>query len=153
MDPYKELAESLKNFGAKDITVVQGIVTAVSGNTCSVEVGSIVIPGVRLRASESEKEGEMLIVPKVGSPVLMGSLSGDMSQLAVLAVDEVESITINGGKLGGLINIEPFIQALNSLITAFNSHTHTGVHGPTSVPITAMEQLERENYEDRKITH
>ncbi|MBR1839351.1 MAG: hypothetical protein IJ782_02005 [Prevotella sp.] len=153
MDPYKELAERLKNFGVKDITVVQGIVTAVSGNTCSVEVGNIVIPGVRLRASESEKEGEMLIVPKVGSAVLMGSLSGDFTQVAVLAVDEVESITINGGKLGGLINIQPFIQALNSLITAFNSHTHTGTHGVTSAPIKPMEPLRQADYEDKKISH
>ena len=153
MDEYRQLAEGIKGIGGKDITLVQGIVTAVNGNTCSVRIGMLEIPDVRLRASESEREAELLIVPKVGSAVLMGSLSGDMSQLAVLTVDEVESITINGGKLGGLINIEPFIQALNSLITAFNSHKHTGVHGPTSAPITAMELLKRENYEDRKITH
>lgn len=47
----------------------------------------------------------MLVTPKVGSAVTIGSLSGDLRELVVLQVDHIETIVINGGKLGGLINI------------------------------------------------
>ena len=89
-----------------------------------VEIGSLLVSDVRLRASETDDNGEMLIVPKVGTAVIIGSLSGDYSSLVVLAVDHVESITINGGKLGGLINIEDITKRLNELVKAVNSHTH-----------------------------
>ena len=48
-----------------------------------------------------------------------------MTNLVVVAVDVAESITINGGKLGGLINIEALTAKLNELVRVFNSHTHT----------------------------
>ena len=107
MDQYKELRERLRGVAPQqEMTVLQGIVKSVSGSTCDVEIGSLLVPDVRLRASETDDNGEMLIVPKVGTAVIIGSLSGDYSSLVVLAVDHVESITINGGKLGGLVNIE-----------------------------------------------
>lgn len=121
MDKYKELADHLKSMGGKQVTVMQGIVKAVDGNTCSVQIGGILISGVRLRASESSNDKEILIVPKKNTPVIVGSLSGDMTQLAVLSVDQVESITINGGKLGGLINIEDLTSKLNDIEDDINS--------------------------------
>ena len=59
------------------MTVLQGIVKSVNGSTCDVEIGSLLVPDVRLRASETDDNGEMLIVPKVGTAVIIGSLSGD----------------------------------------------------------------------------
>ena len=101
MDNYKELAQLVRTAAGKaQLTLMQGIVRMVSGLTCEVEIGGIAVPGVRLRASEAATDAQMLITPKVGTAVIVGSLSGDLAQLVVLAIDHAESITINGGKLG-----------------------------------------------------
>lgn len=155
MDQYKELATLIKqaSSGGGRVTVLQGIVKEVSGVTCTVEIGSLTVSDVRLRASEKQEETQILITPAIGSAVILASLSGDMTNLVVVAVDVAESITINGGKLGGLINIEALTAKLNELVQVFNSHTHTAPNGPTTPPTTSAKQLQRKDYEDEKIKH
>ena len=100
MDKYRELLNRLLALRGKDITITQGTVTAVSGITCCVQVGEMVISDVRLRASESpNEESQMLVTPKIGSAVTIGCLSGDLAQTVVLAVDEVEASLSMGGSL------------------------------------------------------
>ena len=154
MDSYKELAQLVQAAAGKaSLTLMQGIVRKVDGVLCDVELGNITVSDVRLRASEAAEAGQLLVTPAVGSAVIVGSLSGDLTQLVVLAVDRAESVTINGGKLGGLINIEPLTQKLNELVQAFNSHTHQGTHGPTGPPLQPAQQLKRGDYEDNTIKH
>ena len=155
MDQYKELATLIKqaSSGGGRVTILQGIVKEVSGVTCTVEIGSLTVSDVRLRASEKQEETQILITPAIGSAVILASLSGDMTNLVVVAVDVAESITINGGKLGGLINIEALTSKLNELVQVFNSHTHTAPNGPTTPPTTTANQLQRKDYEDEKIKH
>lgn len=155
MDQYKELATLIKqaSSGGGRVTILQGIVKEVSGVTCTVEIGSLTVSDVRLRASEKQEETQILITPAIGSAVILASLSGDMTNLVVVAVDVAESITINGGKLGGLINIEALTAKLNELVQVFNSHTHTAPNGPTTPPTTTANQLQRKDYEDEKIKH
>lgn len=155
MDQYKELATLIKqaSSGGSRVTILQGIVKEVSGITCTVEIGSLTVSDVRLRASEKQEDAQILITPAIGSAVILASLSGDMTNLVVVAVDVAESITINGGKLGGLINIEALTAKLNELVQVFNSHTHTAPNGPTTPPTTSANQLQRKDYEDEKIKH
>ena len=122
MNEYSKLNNLLKGVGGgKNITIYQGIVNRIDGCLCEVQIGNIAIPDVRLRASETGDDGEMLVTPKVGSAVTIGSLSGDLSQLVVLQVDHIETIVINGGKLGGLINIEQLTEKLNTIEDDINS--------------------------------
>lgn len=154
MDNYKKLAQLVRNAAGKaQLTLMQGIVRKASGLTCEVEIGGIAVPEVRLRASEAADGGQMLVTPKIGSAVIVGSLSGDLTQLVVLAIDHAESITINGGKLGGLVNVEQLTQKINELVQAFNAHTHQGFHGPTGPPLKTAQPLNRSDYEDTKIKH
>lgn len=155
MDPYKELQERLKSVGgnSRTITIWQGIVNSIDGVTCEVQVGNIAIPGVRLRASESQSDNAMIIVPKVGTAVTIGSLSGDLSMLVVLKVDEVESITINGGKLGGMVNVDALTNALNKLVSTFNNHMHTVPNGTSSAPVIQASSFSKGDYEDLTIKH
>lgn len=167
MTPEQRLIRNIRAAaGPREITVYQGIVSSVEGNTCTVEFGSQKVAGVRLRASTSELEQQLLVVPKAGSAVVVGSLSGDLADLAVLVVDEVERIEINGGKLGGLVNIEPLVDKLNELVRSFNAHTHTIPSGgvvcgeypnaaPVSVPKTAgsAQEFDRGDFEDETIKH
>lgn len=154
MDRYKELAELIKGVGGKaSMTIMQGIVKRVNGVLCDVEIGAMEIPDVRLRASQTDDNAQLLITPAIGSAVIVGSLSGDLTQLVVLAVDKADSILINGGKLGGLINIEQLTSKLNDMVQAFNSHTHQGVHGPTSPPLKMAQPFQSSDYEDKKVKH
>ena len=161
MDDYRQLQEHLRNVagGRKTISIYQGIVKSVDGNLCEVTVGNINIPGVRLKASELADDGLMLITPKVGSAVIIGSLSGDLTELVVLQVDHIETIVINGGKLGGLINIGQLTDKINELVKSFNSHTHqvTVSHpGGTLTTVKPMESaktFDKGDYEDVKIKH
>lgn len=167
MTQEQRLIRNLKEaVGPAPITVYQGIVTAVDGITCTVRFGSTEVSGVRLRASEAENDAQLLLVPRAGSPVVVGSLSGDLSQLVVLQMDSVERIEINGGKLGGLVNIEPLVQKINVLTDAFNGHTHTIPSGgvivgaetnatPVTVPSVAakVKKVTREDLEDETVKH
>ncbi len=155
MDQYKELAELLQQAGGKtrQVTLTQGIVTKVSGVLCEVKIGGITVPDVRLRAAELTNSGELLIVPKVGSAVIVGSLTGDLTQLVVLAVDCAEQVIINGGQLGGLVNIGPLTEEINALVDVFNSHKHTAPNGPTTPPTIQAQRLDRADYEDTKVKH
>lgn len=156
MDKYRELAENLRSFGRpQTVSIYQGIVRKVKGLMCDVEIGGITIPEVRLRASLASEEQHLLITPAIGSSVIVGSLSGDLAELVVLAVDRAESVTFNGGKLGGLINIEVLTAKLNALIKAFNTHTHiSGAKGtPTATPMKQAELFSASDYEDTTIKH
>lgn len=156
MDRIRELADHLRSFGAGvQTSVYQGIVRSVDGLTCEVEIGGIVIPDVRIRASMSADDSHLLITPAIGSAVIVGSLSGDLAELVVLAVDRVESIVINGGQLGGLINIEALTAKLNALVQSINSHTHIsgGKGAPTATPTKPVQSFTASDYEDTKVKH
>lgn len=163
MDQYRRLRDNLMQMmgSGKEITIWQGIVKSVEGISCTVTFGTLDVEGVRLRASLADNESHLLIVPKVGTAVVVGSLSNDLSMLVVLAVDEVESITINGGKLGGLINIESLTQKINDLVRTFNSHTHqvsttgsaTAQQGIAAPVTSKASELNKSDYEDTKVTH
>lgn len=163
MDQYRRLRDNLiQMMGAgKEITIWQGIVKSVEGTTCTVTFGTLDVEGVRLRASLADNESHLLIVPKLGTAVVVGSLSNDLSMLVVLSVDEVESITINGGKLGGLINIESLTQKINELVRTFNNHTHqvsttgsaTAQTGTAAAVTSKASELNKSDYEDTKVTH
>ena len=171
MQPEERLIRNIRAaVGPTPITVYQGIVASVEGITCTVTFGNQDVSGIRLRASEAENDAQILLVPRVGTAVVVGSLSGDLSQLAVLSVDAVERIEINGGRLGGLINIEALTAKINALVEAFNDHTHTLAIGsvivgsvdapqsnfnPVVVPkiVTPADKLNRKDYEDETIEH
>ena len=161
MDQYRTLHEQLRALSGaqRTIAIYQGVVNSVSGCTCEVQIGSIAIPDVRLRASLTDDSGQMLITPKVGSAVTVGSLSGDLADLVVLQIDHAETVIINGGKLGGLINIRSLTDKINELVKAFNNHTHqaTVVHpGGTFVtmkPGSSAAQFSASDYEDTKVKH
>ncbi|MBQ3804899.1 MAG: hypothetical protein II844_03705 [Prevotella sp.] len=163
MSEYKQLQQHIRDLAGPvgTMTIYQGIVTSVSGCTCEVQVGRMIVSDVRLRASETDDESEMLVVPKVGTAVTLGSLSGDLAQMVVLQVDHVESITINGGRLGGLINIEQLTAKVNALVDAFNSHTHvvnttgtaTAQAGTAQAVASPAQRLNKADYEDTTIKH
>lgn len=170
MTPERRLIENIRKAQGKEMWVCQGIVKAVDGTTCTCEIGDMTLDGIRLRASMTDRDRQMLIVPKTDSAVTLGCLRGDLSQLVVLQVDEIENIIINGGELGGLIKIQELTDKINELVDKFNSHTHTLATGtvnvtgsptaqtnaaPISVPAITSKasKLNKGDYEDETIKH
>lgn len=168
MNDYSKLKDLLRGVGGgNDITIYQGIVNSVDGCLCEVQIGGIAIPGVRLRASELDDDGQMLVTPKIGSAVTIGSLSGDLAQLVVLQVDHIETIVINGGNLGGLINIEQLTGKLNAIEDDINnlktamsgwvpSPQDGGAALKTAITTWAGQELaksKRGDYEDETVKH
>lgn len=162
MTPHKELAQRIRQLApTAQASLYQGIVRDVQEETCTVEVDGLKIPDVRLRASTAKTEQPMLVVPKVGSAVLIGSLSGDLLELAVLALDQVErielgaEIILNQGKNGGLVCVNKLTDKLNDIITAINTHTHLSAApgSPTTPPAKPLAPLTAQDYEDKKVMH
>lgn len=122
MDQYRELAERLRGvMSPTTATLMQGIVRSVEGDTCTVEVGGLDIPDVRLRASGAPVERAYLITPAIGSAVIVGSLTGDLTELVVLAVDSASSISISGGALGGMVIVGGLTRQLNAIERDLNT--------------------------------
>ena len=146
--------------------LTQGEVVTVEDLTCTVKIGDAEIEGVRLRASLTGRDRQILTVPKVGSCVTLGCLTADLNNLVVLQVDEIEKIIVNGGELGGLIKIQELTDKINALVEAFNSHTHLLPAGavitsagpstnPVNVPAITKKaaKLNKKDYEDETIKH
>ena len=162
MDNYRRLKENLRSItDRRQAILLQGIVRSVEGVTCTVDFEGTVVGGIRLRASQAGNGGQLLVVPKAGTPVIAGSIDGTMNHLAVLSVDQAESITVNGGQLGGLVNIAALTEKLNALVDAFNGHTHavqptgsaTAQSGTAAAPAAKAQAFSRSDYEDKNITH
>lgn len=161
MDPYKKLARLIQTANPQSITLTQGVVKAVDGATCTVDIAGQLIENVKLRATNLEDSGQLLVIPAVGSAVIIGSMTGDLGNLVVLQVDKAEQIVMNGGNLGGLVNIKTLTDKLNKLVKAFNSHTHlvnttgsaTAQSGNAQAITQPSELFDASDYEDKKITH
>lgn len=156
---YKELANRLRELQPQRETFVSGVVVKVEGLTCFVDIGGTEIEA-NLRPTEIGIDGELLVVPKVGSAVVMASMNGDLAHMLVLAMDAAEELRLSGkmiindGVQGGLININALTKKLNAFVDSFNTHTHTGNMGaPTSIPMVEAKTFVAGDYEDTNVTH
>ena len=103
-------------------------VVTVDDETCTVKRNGIEHTDVRLAAVVDGNTKNLLIKPKVGSMVLIADLSeGLMRDLAIIGWSEVETITINGGDLGGLTKtkvlktqLDKLTKRVDALISAIN---------------------------------
>lgn len=172
MGKEREIKEAIRYIaGLKPVVHFTAEVVSVSGNTCTVKHGKLELTDVRLVAVDDDRTNTMLITPTDGSVVLVADLSnGDMRDLCIVQYSNVKSIVFNGGKLGGLINIESLVSKINELVDAFNSHSHTIASGaiqtagsataqanaaPVTVPAitNAASKLSKNDFEDTKIKH
>lgn len=166
-----------------------GMVTEVDANegTCTVERdGAPELNEVRLNAVIDVKVKDCFrVIPKVGSYVLV-MLLGDATEGLVVATSGIErvvmrtgdvtvdvsaeGVVMNGGKLGGLIDIAKLTEKVNELVDTFNKHTHTIPSGkiatqgsataqatvaPVTVPAVQSEakKLSKGDYEDEVVKH
>lgn len=141
---------------------------------------------VRLNAVIDEEVKDCFrVIPAVGSYVLVLSL-GVATEGLVIATSKIDKVmmktgdttvevskdgvVMNGGKLGGMIDIAKLTDKVNELTDAFNNHTHTIPTGgvvtagspssqASSAPVTVpavtskAKKLDKGDYEDEKVKH
>lgn len=115
MDKYRRLAELLAGRSETKETFFTATFVSSQGESCTINVDGLVLDGVRLKPTTASNPNQVLLTPAVGSSVLVGSYSGDFSNLFVLASDTVDSIkiTCNGQNVMQLLS-----QLIQTLATA-----------------------------------
>ncbi|MCQ2351261.1 MAG: hypothetical protein MJ003_04730 [Paludibacteraceae bacterium] len=139
MDVYSKIKNSIKEMGGNLLPGLKiAKVVSCSGYTCTVQIDTIQLKDVRLRAVINNNEDKVLLTPKTGSYVLVYDMSdGKMRDLVVMSCSEVEKIeiktenttvdidkngvSINGGNLGGLVKISELTNKLNAIENDINS--------------------------------
>lgn len=154
------IAEAIRRM-AQGSTPTTSIVCTVdsvdrSTNTCDCTPldDSAPLLGVNMQAGQNATGG-IVIVPKVGSHVVVGMVSGGNAGIVLLTEDietlevkigntsivaSADTITLNGGQLGGLVLVAELTDKLNGVIDAFNQHTHTLLTGTVAVQGSATAQ-------------
>lgn len=106
MSQLKELKKLIKEIvGVVPNLPIPATVKTVESETCSVELKSgLVLTDVKLKATITDADNSLLLKPKVGSAVLLLSLSGDLDNLTIIKIDEVEKIEYNQNGMQLLID-------------------------------------------------
>ncbi len=160
MDRYRKLAELLKgiNKGTDALPIFNAEVISVQGESCTVMVNEMELEDVRLKATINGESNKIIVTPKVGSIVLIGSLTGDLTDSAVLKVDEIEKleyeqdglkvlIDSTDGKLkieNNTVSLVDVFQKLTDLLRSFKVYTPSG---PSEAPLpdTLLDITDFEN--------
>lgn len=140
-------------------------------NACPLKVGDTVIVDVSQGFSAPLVIGKILDKDSVtnsdGGQVLSESegpqgwsvITTNQATIKIVNSDGItitigKDIEINGGKLGGLINIGALVEKLNALVSTFNMHTHGVSSAPTTtVTSTGVSNFNRADLEDSKVKH
>jgi len=106
MDKYRRISELLKYFRFNGQAFFPATIESVEGNTCTINIDGLLISDVRLKATTAKTDNQVLLIPMPGSNVLIGSFSGDLNNLFVLAADIIDKIelTCNGQNLMQLLS-------------------------------------------------
>lgn len=128
MSKIKELIEQMT--AGKLVNVQIAKVSSVDEDACSCEcklVSGVDLFDVSLKSIIDNKNG-IVIIPKVGSLVLVSYIENNSKNAFVVAFDEVdkitiasESIVINGGDNKGLVKLEPLVDKINALENQLNN--------------------------------
>lgn len=140
MDKRAQIAQQFGSIlGGKSvgqIILFTAQVVSIQGDTCTVNFDGLPITSIRLTPTTTEREETILLTPAVDSYVLVGSLSGDLNNLCVLAADTLasveltigdisvfidkEGVVLNGGELGGLVKLDDVTKKINALENQLN---------------------------------
>ena len=171
MDIYSDIKNKLQKIcQPKELRLYFAeIVSIQDDTTCTVKLeDDLKLSDVRLRSVVNSEESGIVITPAVGSVVLVADLSGGkLSSMAVIMYSEIDKIEINGGKNGGLINIEDLVSHINTieddinnLKTAMSGWTPTPQDGGaalkgavTSWAGQSITKTKKSDIEDDKIKH
>lgn len=163
-----KIRKSIKELaGATDLRfeTYAAIVTSVNGATCNAKrvLDDKIVERVRLNTNVQEEKG-LIIVPKIGSDVLITNIDGGASFVSQYSeIEKIElnvdsTIIINGGQNDGLVkirelekNLERIKTYLKALETALSTSI-TGLGGALAIALSAND-ISFVNMENKTIKH
>lgn len=162
MSKYKLLgdvfSEALKK-NTNTLPLINAEVVSIEGESCTVKIDELIIDEVRLKATINGSNNKVIVQPKIGTMVLIGSLTGDLKDLAVLSVDEIEKLLYEQDDLkieidstdkkikieNDQVGLKSLFQSLTDLLKQFKVFTSTGPSGtPLPTTITSLTQFEND---------
>ncbi|OBS12536.1 hypothetical protein ATE49_04750 [Elizabethkingia miricola] len=157
MDKIAELKRRFRDMMPKQgMITIDGVVTAITGDTCSVQVDDIELVDVRLKATANGKDS-VLMVPVIGSHVLMISTDGSIDNLTVIKCDQVTKFLYNQNGVAveidseskkisvknDEINLYQLFEDLTMLLKTLKVSTPVGPSGvPLPDTITKLDEFE-----------
>jgi hypothetical protein len=136
MSKYARIREAIKTI-VKSMFLpsnIQGVVTAVSeaNKTCTVKLtdDDVEVFDVRLMAlAEDEADKGILIIPKIGSTVMVSPVENldtmyvltKYTEVQKIIIDVETDIIINGGNNEGLVKVNELVSDLNSIKSDLNT--------------------------------
>lgn len=164
MNEETQLAALLRGGTKTDTGSFLATVTVVNTETIDVMAGNgTEYFDVQLKAAINAKGG-MIILPVVGSTVLVNSIEGS-NRLYVAMFSEIDKVIFNNGE-SGMVRIEKLTEKLNEMIDTFNNHQHSNAvidvigDGVTKVikdksekPTSEMAKIEQSDYEDEHLKY
>ena len=156
-DKIAQLKSNIKAIiGATQNLPIDGFVTKITGDTCTVNINGFEISDVRLKTTANGKDN-LLMIPAIGSQVLMISADGSIDNLTIIKCDQVSQfsykengleveIDSNSGKVSvknETTNLLTLFEDLMSLLKDLKVYTLSGVSGkPIPPTILKLNQLE-----------
>jgi hypothetical protein len=135
--------------------------------TCEVEPidGGASFMDVRLMADNEDTSKGIFFKPAIDSVVMI--TPQDEVTYFVSMVSEVDEVWLHGDQYGGIVKVADLVTKLNNLegkvndlVTAFNSHVHTGVttgggsSGTTATQVTGtLTPTQRADIENTDVKH
>lgn len=119
---YTEIKRLLKEIvNANPALPITGEVIAVDGETCRVKISEMELSGVRLKAAVTGSDDYIMLVPKIGSVVILLSRTGDLDDLMVIQTDQVERIEYKQNGLEVIIDSsDAKISVKNNAVSLFD---------------------------------
>jgi len=151
----KEIKTLLRDIVAANSNLpIQATVSSLEDDTCSVVLASgIELNDVRLKATIGGEQNYFIQRPKIGSKVMLLSVTGSLDDLVLIKIDEIENFEFSSNGLDIFIDSEDgklqignqqtdlkkLFQDLVNLLKVFQVYTPSGVSG---VPIqTVMQKI------------
>lgn len=154
MDRSAQIKQALiEALGINPNLAITAEVVSIQNTTCTVKlISELVLTDVRLCATINESEDLYVMVPKVGSEVILISQTGKLSGLMVVKVDAVESISYKKGGFEFIVDGSTgkvtlknesvnFGQLLSSLITEIQNAIILTPSGPGKIGPTTKAKL------------
>ena len=164
-DKKKQLKKNIQKIvGLKPNYPINATVSAISGKTCSVKLsGGLEITDIKLTATTETGTDYFIMVPKVGSDVMMISSDGSIDNLTVIKCNQVESFSYSQNGLSididsktkkiSLKNNEVDLKDIFAdIVDALQTLKVFTAVGPSEVPIpTSMAKINKIETDFKKI--
>lgn len=154
MDKPAQIKQALiEALGINPNMAITAEVVSVENTTCTVKlVSGLVVDDVRLCATINDREDFFVMVPQIGSDVILISQTGELSGLIVVKVDNFERILYKKGGFEFLIDgttgkvtlkndTANFGELISSLITEIQNAIILTPSGPGKIGPTTKAKL------------